>query len=66
MNYHCRKVRVFNPFCASQVQAMLKDPALQEEVLRVVRDMQMTLHGLRTANPPHSTAKARVENGGLE
>jgi light-harvesting complex I chlorophyll a/b binding protein 1 len=31
-----------------QVQAMLKDPALQEEVLRVVRDMQMTLHGLRT------------------
>ena len=45
---------------------MLRDPALQEEVLRVVRDMQMTLHGLRTANPPHSTAKARVEHDGLE
>jgi len=48
-----------------KVAAMLADPALQEEVLRIVREMQQTLHGIRAAMDAPETREALVAHARL-
>ena len=43
-----------------QVAALRKDPALQEDMLRVVRGMQATLHGIRSLMEDPETREGLV------